>query len=201
VNTEPKPGQVYKHFKGGLYRILTVAVDVDNHSPVVVYTGSTGTWTRRMTEFMDTVSREDYEGPRFILTEEPLPDPAEELIKLRSFEAATRDTITWNVDSAAQAERLNALLERDATREERDLLAEVVLGLMQIDFREGALRIGRDTRGWWVYLFNIYKAQAQATLVLALRMADLIDMAEVVEKFTKVDLVKARTPLEPDLFA
>lgn len=46
-------GDRYRHFKGGVYRVLHIAVDSGTHRDVVVYQGedSGNVWTRDREEF------------------------------------------------------------------------------------------------------------------------------------------------------
>ncbi|WP_251008519.1 DUF1653 domain-containing protein [Curtobacterium sp. ISL-83] len=63
-----KPGR-YRHFKGGEYEVLLVARDVETEEPVVVYQalyGERGHWVRSLADFTAHVSRDGYEGPRFV---------------------------------------------------------------------------------------------------------------------------------------
>lgn len=68
---EPNPGEFWQHFKGGIYRIVALATVEATKDRVVVYTGGSGTWTRPLSEFLGNVSRDGYEGPRFIPAEVP----------------------------------------------------------------------------------------------------------------------------------
>ncbi len=59
----PKPGEIYRHFKGNLYQIITLAVDADDGSRVVVYQGLYApftTYTRSFDDFIDGVDYEKY---------------------------------------------------------------------------------------------------------------------------------------------
>ncbi len=49
----PKEGEVYKHFKGGLYVILHAAFSTEDESPQVVYKSvdSHLVWVRPMSDF------------------------------------------------------------------------------------------------------------------------------------------------------
>jgi hypothetical protein len=50
----PQPGQLYLHTKGGLYRVVTVAVLEATLDLVVVYTAADGThWIRPLPEFQE----------------------------------------------------------------------------------------------------------------------------------------------------
>ena len=52
------PFQIYRHFKGGLYIVLSLAMPEDGQEPVVVYmslNGDNKVWTRSQSDFMSTV--------------------------------------------------------------------------------------------------------------------------------------------------
>ncbi|TCK63117.1 uncharacterized protein DUF1653 [Curtobacterium sp. PhB136] len=64
------PGR-YRHFKGGEYEVLLVARDTETEEQVVVYQalyGERGHWVRSLADFSAHVSRDGYEGPRFVPT-------------------------------------------------------------------------------------------------------------------------------------
>jgi hypothetical protein len=65
------PGR-YRHFKGGEYEVLFIALDTETEEPVVVYQalyGERGHWVRSLADFTAHVTRGDYDGPRFSLVE------------------------------------------------------------------------------------------------------------------------------------
>ncbi|ROS72177.1 uncharacterized protein DUF1653 [Curtobacterium sp. PhB130] len=73
------PGR-YRHFKGGEYEVLLVARDTETEQPVVVYQalyGERGHWVRSLADFTAHVSRDGYEGLRFVPTgpDVSAPDP------------------------------------------------------------------------------------------------------------------------------
>ncbi|MCS6560304.1 DUF1653 domain-containing protein [Curtobacterium poinsettiae] len=62
------PGR-YRHFKGNDYEVLLVARDVETEEPVVVYQalyGEHGHWVRSLSDFTAHVTRDGYDGPRFV---------------------------------------------------------------------------------------------------------------------------------------
>ncbi|PZE88863.1 DUF1653 domain-containing protein [Curtobacterium sp. MCBD17_008] len=68
MSSDVMPGR-YRHFKGGEYEVVLVAKDVETEEPVVVYRalyGERGHWVRSLTDFTAHVSRDGYEGARFV---------------------------------------------------------------------------------------------------------------------------------------
>ena len=52
---EPQPSQKFKHFKGGIYKIVTIALDSDNPEKKIVVHKSIidgKTWARSLEEFI-----------------------------------------------------------------------------------------------------------------------------------------------------
>jgi hypothetical protein len=69
---ELKPG-IYRHFKGNLYRLIGTAKHSETLEPMAVYEalyGEGGLWVRPAAMWEETIEREDYHGPRFILVED-----------------------------------------------------------------------------------------------------------------------------------
>jgi hypothetical protein len=72
-----QPGQLYKHYKGDTYKIITLAQHSENKDWLVVYervTNIVGTgqrvWARPLSMFLENVEVEGYKGPRFEYTKE-----------------------------------------------------------------------------------------------------------------------------------
>lgn len=63
MRENPKPYEVYRHFKGNVYQILTLATDSEDERPVVVYQALYGeykVYVRPLDSFMSPVDREKY---------------------------------------------------------------------------------------------------------------------------------------------
>ncbi len=67
-----RPGR-YRHFKGGEYEVLGIALHSETQEPMVVYRalyGERGLWVRPAGMWSEPVDRDGYSGPRFVLVEE-----------------------------------------------------------------------------------------------------------------------------------
>ena len=65
---ELRPGK-YRHFKGGEYELIGIAKHSETLEPMVVYRalyGDGGLWVRPAAMWSETVTRKDYNGPRFL---------------------------------------------------------------------------------------------------------------------------------------
>lgn len=67
-----RPGR-YRHFKGGEYEVLGIALHSETQEPMVVYRalyGEGGLWVRPASMWSEHVDRDGYSGPRFVPVEE-----------------------------------------------------------------------------------------------------------------------------------
>ncbi|OGI72030.1 hypothetical protein A3J61_01475 [Candidatus Nomurabacteria bacterium RIFCSPHIGHO2_02_FULL_38_15] len=69
---EIEAGQIYKHYKGDAYKIITLAKHSETEEWMIVYERLTDTvhsgykiWARPQAMFFDHVEKDGYSGPRF----------------------------------------------------------------------------------------------------------------------------------------
>jgi hypothetical protein len=67
IPESPKPGDSYRHFKSHVYKVIGVAWDCRFGNWAVVYSDTAPLWVRPLAEFMGSVVRDSYTGPRFSL--------------------------------------------------------------------------------------------------------------------------------------
>jgi hypothetical protein len=62
----PIPGGFWRHYKGGIYQIVSLATEEATGHRVVIYTKDGVWWSRPLTEFLGHVTSATYNGPRFV---------------------------------------------------------------------------------------------------------------------------------------
>lgn len=70
MKPEIRPGQIWRHFKGGVYRVLCLAKHSETGEELVIYTSDDGggtVWARPASMWLETVERDGKSQPRFEL--------------------------------------------------------------------------------------------------------------------------------------
>lgn len=64
-----RPGKKYRHYKGGFYYVLYMALHTETDEQMVVYQAAQGgqIFCRPLAMFVENVTTPDYQGPRFVL--------------------------------------------------------------------------------------------------------------------------------------
>lgn len=127
----PKTNEIYRHFKGNLYRIVTLATHSETGEQLVVYQALYGDYTvyaRELSMFMGRVDREKYpdaqQEDRFVLLpqlvgQEPMAAGEQPLPKET---AKPQETETAETETALDPLLLQ-FLDADTYREKLNLLA------------------------------------------------------------------------------
>ena len=143
----PKANEIYRHFKGNLYRVITIATHTETREKLVIYQalyGNFGIYARELSMFMSRVDRQKYpdvpQEYRFELVPEIIGQQAPQQ---RSTEMAVAETnavletkpqsqaecVTKAAESeneeAALDSRLLAFLDADTYREKLNLLVSM----------------------------------------------------------------------------
>ena len=74
MKTEIQPGQIWCHFKGGVYRVLYLAKHSETREEYVIYTKNGGdetVWARPASMWLETMERDGKSQPRFELIFDP----------------------------------------------------------------------------------------------------------------------------------
>jgi Uncharacterized protein conserved in bacteria len=74
MKPEIRPGQIWRHFKGGVYRVLYLAKHSETGEELVIYTKNDSggaVWARPASMWLETVERDGKSQPRFELIFDP----------------------------------------------------------------------------------------------------------------------------------
>lgn len=113
----PKPQEIYKHFKGNLYQIITLAKDSEDGKSMVVYQALYGEYTvyvRPLDMFVSKVDKAKYpevdQEYRFELQTPGNVIKAEQELPKKEAEEITLDPLVWEfLDADSHEQRLNIL--------------------------------------------------------------------------------------------
>lgn len=126
----PKTNQIYKHFKGGHYKIITLATHTETGEKMVVYQalyGEYGIFVRPLSMFMEEVDRNKYpyveQKMRFQLVEEIfLTDNSLTNFKIN---ASCQEEGSGNQEEVTLDPLLEAYLDASSSRERLDILQKL----------------------------------------------------------------------------
>ena len=127
----PVKDEVYRHFKGNFYKIITLARDCDTDEEVVVYQalyGDYGTYVRPLFAFVEVLDKTRYPKADQIHRFEPVEE--EEVVKLDPLLEAFLEADTYR-------ERLNAL--RGVEHRITDEMINTMAVVLDLEIPEGPI--------------------------------------------------------------
>lgn len=137
----PKANEIYRHFKGNLYRVITIATHTETREKLVIYQAlydDFGIYARELSMFMSRVDRQKYpDAPqeyRFELVPEIIGQQAPQQ---RSMEIAAAETSAGSgTKPQSQAECMSRAAEPEAEEEEAALDSRLLAFLDADTYRE-----------------------------------------------------------------
>lgn len=121
MRKNPQAGEIYRHFKGNLYRIITLAVHSETGETMVVYQalyGDYGAYVRELSMFMSKTDKEKYPQVQQQYRFEKIPQVGEVCPETVSCaqEKAEREKISF-VQEKAESEKVSSSQEKMAREE------------------------------------------------------------------------------------
>lgn len=137
MNSMPKPWEIYRHFKGNLYQVITLAKDAGTLEDVVVYQALYGdfqVYVRPLAEFMSLADGEKYPEsagkPRFEKQKGKAAPIVEDAVEAKAVDEKTAaeeeepQTVQEEVQTQPEPDPMVlAFLEADSYGEKLNLLA------------------------------------------------------------------------------
>ena len=148
MSNKPVPQQIYRHFKGNLYRIVTLARHSETNEELVVYQALYGdyqVYARPLDMFMERVDRNKYPDAtqeyRFELQQELIQTPVQDRkTEVRQEEELTREQIEDRTEEQTE-EKPEASVEMPDQDQEELNIDPLVLEFLDADSYEERLNI------------------------------------------------------------
>ncbi len=152
MSNKPVPQQIYRHFKGNLYRIVTLARHSETNEELVVYQALYGdyqVYARPLDMFMERVDRNKYPNApqeyRFELQQELIQTPAQDRkVEVRQEEEQTKEQTKEPIEDYTEdrtEEKPEAAAEMPEQDQEELNIDPLVLEFLDADSYEERLNI------------------------------------------------------------
>lgn len=152
MSNKPVPQQIYRHFKGNLYRIVTLARHSETNEELVVYQALYGdyqVYARPLDMFMERVDRNKYPDAtqeyRFELQQELIQTPAQDRkVEVRQEEEQTKEQTKEPIEDYTEdrtEEKPEAAAEMPEQDQEELNIDPLVLEFLDADSYEERLNI------------------------------------------------------------
>ena len=144
----PQPNQIYKHFKGNYYRVVTIATHSETREQLVIYQalyGDGGIYARPLSMFTSPVDHVKYPDVKQELRFEPVTDPvilsAEEAVQLGDAQQKAEKPVGVHQGSGQSVATDNQTAKADASTEETWTVHPAVMEYLDADTYGEKLRI------------------------------------------------------------
>ena len=152
--SRPVPGQRYRHFKGNLYQILTLAYDSETNEEMVVYQALYGdfiVYVRSLEMFLEPVDREKYPNARQQyrferVYPEIVPEPETEISRSGESGLKTGRSETENTDLQPTGQSAAAVMAANADEAETEGVNPLLLQFLDADTYTDKLKIFLEMR-------------------------------------------------------
>lgn len=144
---KPMSGQIYRHFKGNLYQILTVASHTETGEELVIYQALYGNfkfYARPLSMFMSKVDRIKYPNTTAIYRFEVY-NPQD--VKENADEAEHKPDVGHRIYQSIQKDnQLSEITDDNSLRNERENISTILMDFLEADTFKEKLDIVRSNK-------------------------------------------------------